>query len=129
MRILLMTNWLLLALASCLEVCWVFSVKFLDVKKIWKIDWKNFFADNQGIITLAPLIGYIFFGVTNIVLFSMAIKKIPASTAFAVWMSLALVGTKAVELIGFKYQFSWANLFFVLLILIGIIGLKSTTAE
>jgi len=124
-----MTNWLLLALASCLEVCWVFSVKFLDFKKIWKIDWKNFFVDNQGIMTLAPLFGYIFFGITNIILFSMAIKKIPASTAFAVWMSLALVGTKAVELIGFKYQFSWSNLFFVLLILIGIIGLKSTTAE
>jgi quaternary ammonium compound-resistance protein SugE len=124
-----MTNWFLLALASCLEVCWIFSVKFLDVKKILKIDWKNFFLDSQGIMTLAPLIGYVFFGVTNIVLFSIAIKKIPASTAFAVWMSLALVGAKAVELIGFKHQFSWSNLFFVLLILIGIIGLKSTTAE
>lgn len=120
-------HWFYLFLAAALEVCWIYSVKFLDFKKVMSITWKNLFRDFSQFMLLAPLIGYLFFGLTTATLFSFAMRKIPASTAFAVWMALALVGAKIVEVAWFKESFSWANLFFVLLILVGIVGLKTTT--
>lgn len=120
-------HWFYLFLAAILEVCWIYSVKFLDFKKVMNITWKNLFSDSSQFAPLIPLIGYLFFGLTNIILFSFAMRKIPASTAFAVWMALALVGAKIVEVAWFKESFSWANLFFVVLILVGIVGLKTTT--
>ena len=120
-------HWFYLILASCLEVCWIYSVKFLDMKKIIAISWRNLFNDYSQLKSLLPLLAYLFFGLTNVILFSMAMRKIPASTAFAVWMALALVVAKVVEIAWFKETYSWANLFFVLLILVGIVGLKSTS--
>jgi quaternary ammonium compound-resistance protein SugE len=120
--------WFYLILASCLEVCWIYSVKFLDMRKIGEISWRNLQKDYTQLISLVPLAAYLFFGLTNVILFSMAMRKIPASTAFAVWMALALVVSKIVEVTYFKETFSWATVFFILLILIGVIGLKTTTA-
>ncbi len=120
-------HWIYLVVAACLEVCWIYSVKFLDFKKVWNITWSKFFEDQTQFQILLPLIGYIIFGVTNIILFSIAMRKIPASTAFAVWMALALIGARIVEIAWFKAHFSWANIFFLLLILAGIVGLKVTT--
>jgi quaternary ammonium compound-resistance protein SugE len=120
-------HWVYLVVAACLEVCWIYSVKFLDFKKVWQISWSQLLKDQTQMQILLPLIGYIVFGVTNIMLFSVAMRKIPASTAFAVWMALALIGARIVEIAWFKDSFTWANIFFLVLILIGIIGLKSTT--
>lgn len=120
-------HWAYLVVAACLEVCWIYSVKFLDFKKVWQISWSQLLKDQTQMQILLPLIGYIVFGVTNIMLFSVAMRKIPASTAFAVWMALALIGARIVEIAWFKDSFTWANIFFLVLILIGIIGLKSTT--
>ena len=73
-----------------------------------------------------PAVLYVLFGVINIIFFSKAMEKIPASMAFAVWMSLALVGVKLTDIIILKESFSLLNLLFFLLILIGIIGIKLT---
>ncbi len=120
-------HWFYLILASCLEVCWIYSVKYLDIKKVFAISWQNTLKDHTQLAPLLPLIAYLFFGLTNVILFSIAMRKIPASTAFAVWMALALAGAKIVEVAWFKESFSWANLFFVVLILVGIVGLKTTS--
>jgi quaternary ammonium compound-resistance protein SugE len=120
-------HWVYLVVAACLEVCWIYSVKFLDFKKVWQISWSQLLKDQTQMQILLPLIGYIVFGITNIMLFSVAMRKIPASTAFAVWMALALIGARIVEIAWFKDSFTWANIFFLVLILVGIIGLKSTT--
>jgi quaternary ammonium compound-resistance protein SugE len=119
--------WAYLILASILEVCWIYSVKFLDLKKIGSISWKNLRNDYSLLTPLLPFIAYLFFGLTSAIFFSMSMKKIPSSTAFAGWMGLALVITKIVEIIWLKEPFSWSNVLFMLLILIGIIGLKGTT--
>lgn len=118
--------WFYLLLASCLEVCWIYSVKVLDMKKIVNISWKNLSHDYSQLHALLPFIAYLFFGLTSATFFSMSMKQIPAATAFAGWMGLALVITKILEITWFHETFSWASIFFVLLILIGIIGLKAT---
>lgn len=119
--------WLYLLLASVMEVCWNYSLKYTSVAKIKAIDWPHFFSSSAGITTLAPAIGYVGFGVANVFFFSKALNVIPASTAFAIWMGIALVGIKIVDTLVLKEAFQWAHVFYIGCILVGIIGLKRTS--
>ena len=116
--------WVYLFIASCFEVCWIFSLKVLDMKKIAQIKPTTILSDPKPWEALLPLLGYIAFGLGNIYFFSQSMKNIPAATAFAVWMGLALIFTKAVEILIFKEAYNIQQLFFTLIVLVGIIGLK-----
>ena len=109
-----------------MEVCWNYSLKYTSVAKIKTIDWSQFFANSAGVATLLPAIGYVAFGVANVFFFSKALNVIPASTAFAIWMGMALVGIKIVDTLVLKEAFQWAHVFYIGCILVGIIGLKRT---
>lgn len=109
-----------------MEVCWNYSLKYTSVAKIRAIDWSQLFADSAGIMTLLPAIGYVAFGVGNVFFFSKALNVIPASTAFAIWMGMALVGIKIVDTLVLKEAFQWVQVFYIGCILVGIIGLKRT---
>jgi quaternary ammonium compound-resistance protein SugE len=113
-------------LASVMEVCWNYSLKYTSVAKIKALDWSQFFANSTGIMTLLPAIAYVAFGVANVFFFSKALNVIPASTAFAIWMGMALVGIKIVDTLVLKEAFQWVHVFYIGCILIGIIGLKRT---
>ena len=109
-----------------MEVCWNYSLKYTKISDIKAIDWSQFFASSAGIMALLPAICYVGFGVGNVIFFSKALNVIPASTAFAIWMGLALVGIKIVDTLVLKEAFQWAHVFYIGCILVGIIGLKRT---
>ena len=71
-----------------------------------------------------PVLGYVLFGIGNIIFFSMAMKKIPPSTAFAVWLGVAMAAAKLIDVTVFKQPYSFTQIFFILLILAGVLGLK-----
>ena len=119
-----MTAWIYLLVASCFEVCWIYSLKWLDMKRIAQIKPSTLVGSIEPWQALFPLLGYIAFGLGNIYFFSQAMKTIQASTAFAVWMGLALVFSKGVDILVFKEAYNMQQLFFTLLVLLGIIGLK-----
>ncbi len=116
--------WLYLFIASIFEIAWTFSLKFLDVKKVLAIPWLHFFGTRNNFFVLAPLLGYIFFGIANIIFFSVALKHIPAATAMAVWLGTALVGVKLVDIIAYKQPYNFQQFIYFALIIIGIVGLK-----
>ncbi|MEM7104837.1 MAG: SMR family transporter [Bacteroidota bacterium] len=117
-------HWIYLVFASIMEVCWIYSIKYLSISKIKQISWSEFFSSPEPFQTLLPLLGYIGFGIANIILFAMAMKGISASTAFGVWMGLALIGSKIIDVTYFGEPFSYKQIIFMGFILIGIIGLK-----
>ena len=119
-----MIYWLYIVIAAVFEACWIYSLKFLSMKAIGAIQFTTLFSDAAPWKTLLPLVGYIAFGLSNIYFFSMAMKSIPASTAFAVWMALALVFSTALDILVFKQGYNMQQLFFTSLVLIGIVGLK-----
>jgi len=119
-----MTGWLYLLLASCLEVCWIYTLKVLDMKRIFAIKPAAMLHDSEPWHALLPLLGSIIFGLCNVLAITKAMKTIPAGTAFAVWMGLALVATKFIDIVYFKQPFTIQQLIFTALVLIGIIGLK-----
>src|SRR5882762_9742600 len=118
--------WIYLLIASLLETGWTFSLKLLDFKKIRLIEWHSFLRRKENLIILTPLTGYIVFGLGNIYFLSKAMKVIPASTAMAAWLGVALIGVKLVDVLYFKESFQVSQLFYFSLILVGVIGLKLT---
>ncbi len=119
-----MRAWIYLIIASVFEVAWIYSVKFMDFRKLIKLSLSEVFTQKTGFYVLLPVLGYVVFGVGNIILFSKAMKTIPAGIAYATWMSVALVFVKITDVTIFKEPITLQQTFFILLILIGVVGLK-----
>lgn len=117
--------WIYILIAAVMEIAWTFSVKFMDLKKIGAIQWSGFFSSRQPVLLLLPLLGYLVFGLGNVYFFALSMKEIPMSVALAVWMGAALLGTIILEVLLLKQPWQLSQLFFMTLILVGIIGLKA----
>ncbi|HEY2581726.1 MAG TPA: SMR family transporter [Mucilaginibacter sp.] len=96
-------------------------MKFSDLKTLRFI---TFYKWQGGLPVLLPFVGYILFGLANIYLFSLAIKQLPTAVSFAVWTATTLIFIKVAELLFFKQTISFVEIFFMLLIMVGILGLK-----
>lgn len=118
-------GWIYLIIASISEVAWVYSVKYMRFRDIFKMHFTELFA-YKNLSLILPLLGYIIFGIGNIILFSKAMKTIPAGIAYSVWMSVALVFIKITDVTIFKQPITLLQVIFILLILTGIAGLKIT---
>ncbi|MDB4904346.1 MAG: hypothetical protein JWQ63_3627 [Mucilaginibacter sp.] len=116
--------WLYLILAATCETAWTFCLKFMKFSDLKTLRFINFYRWQGGLPVLIPFIGYILFGLANIYLFSLAIKQLPTAISFAVWTATTLIFIKIAELIFFKQNISFVEIFFMLLIMAGILGLK-----
>ena len=120
-----MINWIYLLIDSLLEVCWTISLKNVSFSKLSTISFAGLQKDTgQTLLIVLPFIGYVIFGVGNVYFFSQAMKVIPASTAFATWMAMTLVGIKLWEVFFMKESTQVSDYFYLALIVIAIIGLK-----
>ncbi|MCW3128358.1 MAG: hypothetical protein JWO03_4016 [Bacteroidetes bacterium] len=115
--------WFFLVLASVLETLWTFTLKVLDMKKVFTIRPATLFTAESG-AALLPLALYIILGLSNVLAITRAMKEIPAGTAFAVWMGLALIMIKTVDIFYFKEATSMLQIFFTTCVLVGIVGLR-----
>ncbi|HEY8783563.1 MAG TPA: SMR family transporter [Mucilaginibacter sp.] len=116
--------WLFLILAATCETAWTFCLKFMKFNDLKSLRFINFYKWQGGLPVLLPFIGYILFGLANIYLFSLAIKQLPTAVAFAVWTATTLIFIKIAELAFFQQRISFAEVFFMLLIMVGILGLR-----
>ncbi len=101
--------WFLVMIAAIFEVIWVAGFKH---STNW-IEW------SLTIIALLLSFGVLIY----------AGKKLPTSTVYAVFVGLGTTGTVIAEMIWFHVPFSWGKVGLITLLLIGIIGLKSVTAN
>jgi multidrug transporter EmrE-like cation transporter len=122
-----MNAWFSLFLASFFEVRWASSLKFMSVKKLKQNYKENGLFTKLTLFSILPFITYGLFGVTNVTLFSAASKVIALTIAYSVWMGLALVIQTLVDIFYFKESIYIKQLFFIFLVLIGVVGLKWNT--
>ena len=115
--------WIYLIFAATLETCWMFSLKFLAFSKFKLLTFQNFIT-SEGLSIWLPLAGYILFGIANVYFFSLAMKTIPSAIAFTIWTAMSITFIKIVEVTFFKGTVSALEIFFLAMILIGIVGLK-----
>ena len=103
-------SWLILLLAGFAEITWAVALKYAD----------NFHNLVPSIITV---VGYI----ASLVLLSLALNKLPLGTAYAAWTGIGIVGTTVLGIFLFKEQLTPLQGVFILLIVVGIVGLKLTS--
>lgn len=119
--------WIYLFGASLMEICWMYSLKFISKERLSQIRFVELFDHIEHWWAILPVVGYIVFGIVNILLFSAAMKQIPTATAFAVWTGTALVGAKLLDTYYFGESINMQQIVCTILILIGIVGLKSSS--
>ena len=117
-------SWIYLLIASLSEAIWLYAVKAMDVKAVKAMGWHGLFSDPLHAKSLLPFLGYAIFGAGNVIFLSMSMRTIPASTAFAVWMAVALISSKMIDTLWFKQPANGMQLLWFALIIIGVIGLK-----
>ena len=103
-------NWILLVLAGLLEIVWAVGLKYTEgFTRIW-----------PTVITVAAML-------ISLALLGVAMRTLPASTAYAVWMGIGVVGTAILGIMVLGEPATFGRLFSISLILAGVIGLKLTT--
>ena len=119
-----MLSWLYLVGAAACQTAWMYSLKYISVDSLKALRWTTFYRLDGGLPTLLPWLAYVVFGIVNTVLLASAMRSIPTTTAFAVWMASTLVFLKVTDVLWLKINWSWTEFFFIVLITIGIVGLK-----
>ena len=99
--------WLLLVLAGVLEIGWAIGLKY-----------------TKGFTVLWPTIGTLAAMVASISLLGIAMRTLPAGTAYAVWTGIGAMGTVLLGIFLFGESAGIGRLVCVALILAGIVGLK-----
>jgi quaternary ammonium compound-resistance protein SugE len=102
-------HWYLLFLAGLLEVVWAIGLKYTD----------GFTRLLPSLATLAAM-GLSFW------LLSLALRTLPIGTAYAVWVGIGAVGTTIAGMALFGEPASVLRFASVLLVVLGIVGLKLT---
>jgi quaternary ammonium compound-resistance protein SugE len=102
--------WLILFIAGLFEVMWAALMKM-----------------SQGFTLLWPSLGTVAAMTVSIVLLGWAMKSLPLGTAYAVWTGIGAVGSVLVGILFLGESHDWPRLFFLFLILAGLVGLKLVT--
>lgn len=105
-------TWLYLILAGLLEVVWATSMKLSE----------SFSRLGYSIVTIVGMI-------LSFVFLARALKDLPMSLAYPIWTGIGAVGTVIVGVVFLKDQLSPLAYLFLVLVIIGIIGLKMTSGH
>lgn len=102
--------WLILTVAGLFEVGWAIGLKY-----------------TEGFSKFVPTVWTLSAMVISFTLLGIALRTLPVGTAYGVWVGIGTVGTVILGIALFGETVSVARLLFVLLIIVGIVGLKFTT--
>lgn len=101
--------WTLLLAAGALEIVWVIFMRFSD-----------------GFTRLWPSVGVVASGGISILLAAQAVRVLPIGTAYAVWTGIGAAGAVVLGIILFHESRDPARLFFLVLLLTALVGLRMT---
>ncbi len=104
--------WAILLVAGVLEVAWAVGLKF-----------------TAGLTRLWPSVLTVIGGLASFVLLAQAAKSLPIGTAYAVWTGIGAVGTATLGIVLFQEPRDWPRLVCILLIVVGIVGLRATSGH
>ena len=103
--------WLVLAVAVVTEILWALSLKLIQQQpgQWW------------------PIAASVCLTAVNMTLLSFAMRGIPVGVAYAVWTGLGAVGVAAIGIIALGEPLGWTRLFFMAVIVVGVVGLKAAS--
>jgi len=100
-------NWIILFIAGLFEIAWAIGLKYTEgFSKLW-----------PSVFTILSMI-------ISMGLLAYSVKHLPIGTAYAIWTGIGAVGTAILGIILFNESRELVRVFFILLIVIGSVGLK-----
>lgn len=104
--------WLWLIIAGLLETGWAIGLKYTDgFTKLW-----------PSVLTVAGI-------ALSMFLLSVAARTLPIGTAYPIWVGIGAAGAVILGIVLLGEPATFARLFFLVLLLVAIIGLKVTGTE
>ena len=119
-------SFLYLFLASAFQLAWLYNMKRIR-KGIWKELRSRPFFSPATFKTISPLLLYLVFSISNVVLLTMSMEEIPPSVAYAIWTGIVIGVAAVIDQVMAKKPMKISTVGFILLILLGIIGLRIAT--
>lgn len=104
-------NWLILIVVGLFEIGWAIALKY-----------------TEGFTRLWPTVGTVLAMLISLGLLGIAIKSLPVSTAYVIWVGVGAIGTAVLGIVLFSKPANALRLLSFGLILAGIIGLKLASA-
>jgi quaternary ammonium compound-resistance protein SugE len=105
-------EWWYLFVAGGLEIAWLITLKY-----------------SQGFTRFWPTLLAFILAVCTSYLISLAIRILPAGTAYAIWTGMGVAGGAVAGMILFNESRDPLRLLCILIIIVGIVGLKLTHHE
>jgi quaternary ammonium compound-resistance protein SugE len=105
-------NWFYLLLAGIAEVIWVIGLKSSD-----------------GLSKVIPAIIILVFMTVSVYFLALAVRTIPIGVSYAAWSAIGIIGSFIIGVFFFGEKTNTQSIIFLIMILIGIVGLKITTPE
>lgn len=100
-------QWFVLFIAGLFEVAWAIGLKYTDgFSKLW-----------PSVFTIICMI-------ISMGLLAYSVKHLPVGTAYAIWTGIGAAGTAVLGMILFNESKELVRIFFIFLIIVGIVGLK-----
>ncbi|WP_372754110.1 quaternary ammonium compound efflux SMR transporter SugE [Labilibaculum sp.] len=104
--------WVYLIVAGLFEAVWAIGLKYAEgFTKLW-----------PSLLTVVAMAISLYF-------LALAIKTLPLGTAYAVWTGIGAFTTAILGIVLFSEPVHFARIFFLLLLLVSVIGLKFTGAN
>ncbi|MFI0408285.1 DMT family transporter [Actinomadura sp. 3N508] len=99
--------WVLLVVASLMELVWATALK-----------------ESDGLTKLWPTVIGLTVAVLSVVVLSLSLRTLPVGTAYAIFVGLGAVGVALAGMFAFSESASPARLGFLALIVVGVVGLQ-----
>ena len=100
-------KWLILLLAGIFEIIWAVAMKY-----------------SNGFTVLIPSVITTITYILSAVFLAMALKYLPLGMGYIIWVTFGIVGTAILGVLLFGERLTLLQIISVILIIIGVIGLK-----
>ncbi|MBM5782876.1 MAG: multidrug efflux SMR transporter [Pelagibacterales bacterium] len=96
----------------------------LIVAGIFEVVWAYFLKQSHGFTKVFPVVLFIITLAISMILLAYAVKQIPISIAYPIWVGIGAVGSVIIGVLFFGESLNLISVLFLALLISGIVGLK-----
>jgi len=119
-------SFIYLFIASMFQIGWLYNMKMMK-KGMWKEIKQAPFFSARSLKAIMPIILYLVLSISNVIFLAMSMKHIPEAVAYAIWSGIVIGFAAVIDQIISKKPMKPATIIFVLMILLGVVGLRLGT--
>ncbi len=105
-------EWVYLLLAGLFEIGWIISLKY-----------------TSGFTRLLPMLSYAVTGLGAAYFLSLALRSLPLGLTYAIWVGIGIAGSNILGIVLFEEPYHFLRIFFILMIICGVVGLKFSSVR